>query len=104
MARTCKWVGDSGKEYIYNIHSIDTDWGDVPGNYIFTKETSPRVWEAVYIGETVSFKDRLHNHNELPCIQRNKGTHIHNHINRDDDARLEEEADLLANYSTPCNG
>lgn len=104
MVRTCKWIGASRKEYIYNIHPIDTNWNDVAGNYIFAKETSPRSWDAVYIGETVSFSDRLPNHNELPCIRRNGGTHIHTHVNEDSDARIEEEADLLANHNTPCNG
>ena len=103
MARTCKWIGKSGKEFIFTIYEIGTYWNDVPGNYIFTKETSPHTWEAIYIGETESFKDRLPNHNELPCVHRNGGTHIHAHINRDSRARLEEEADLLANNSTPCN-
>ncbi len=103
MARTCKWIGASDKEYIYNIHPIDTEWNDVSGNYIFAKEVSPLKWEAVYIGETESFKDRLPNHNELPCILRNGGTHIHTHINESSRARLDEETDLLPNNSTPCN-
>ena len=103
MADKCKWIGASGKEYFYDIYPINTDWNDVPGNYIFAKETTPHNWEAVYIGETESFKDRLPNHNELPCIRRNGGTHTHVRINRDSRARLAEEAELLANHSTPCN-
>jgi len=104
MPETCVWTGASGKKYEYKIHTIDADWNDVPGNYIFAKETSQRNWEAVYIGETESFKDRLPNHNELPCIRRNGGTHIHAHVNQDSQARLDEESDLLANIQTPCNG
>ena len=103
MARKCEWTGASGKKYLYNIYPIDTSWNDVPGNYIFAKETSSRNWKAVYIGETESFKDRLPNHNELSCVHRNGGTHIHVHVNKDSSARLDEEADLLANTSTPCN-
>ena len=68
MADKCKWTGASGKEYVYEIHSIGDTWNDVPGNYIFAKETSPHHWEAIYIGETESFKDRIPDHNELPCI------------------------------------
>jgi hypothetical protein len=103
MARTCIWTGDSGAKYEYKIFDIDGDWNDVPGNYIFAKETSPRKWGAVYIGETESFKERIPNHNELPCIRRNGGTHVHAHVNRDSRARLSEEADLCAYHSTPCN-
>jgi len=103
MADKCKWTGTSGKEYLYDIYPIGTDWNDVPGNYIFAREYEPNKWTAIYIGETESFKDRLPNHNELPCVKRNGGTHIHVRINRDSDARLKEEADLLANNKTPCN-
>lgn len=103
MADKCIWTGASDKKYEYEIYPIGTNWNDVPGNYIFAKESSPSKWQAVYIGETESFKERLPNHNELPCIHRNGGTHIHVHINRDSRARLDEEADLLANNRTPCN-
>ncbi len=104
MTDTCIWTGLSGKKYEYSIYAMDSNWNDVPGNYIFAKETPPNRWQAVYIGETESFKDRIPNHNELPCIRRNGGTHVHAHTNRDRQNRLDEEADLLANNHTPCNG
>ena len=103
MADLCRRTGESGREYRYNIYSIDTTWSDVAGNYIFAKESKPHTWEPVYIGETESFKDRLPNHNELPCIRHNGGTHIHAHLNPNGITRLAEEKDLLANHSTPCN-
>ena len=103
MADTCIWIGASGKKYEYTVYSIGREWNDVPGNYIFAKVVSNK-WSPVYIGETESFKDRLPNHNELPCIRSNGGTHIHAHTNRSSQARLNEEADLLRNYTTPCNG
>ena len=103
MADKCIWTGASGKKYEYEIYPIDTNWNDVPGNYIFARESSSRTWQAIYIGQTESFKDRLPNHNELPCIRRNGGTHVHAHVNRDSRARLEEEGDLLANNKTACN-
>ncbi len=103
MADKCTWMGASGKEYLYDIYPINTDWNDVSGNYIFAKEPSPHKWQAVYIGETESFKDRLPTHNELPCIKRNGGTHVHTHTNSNSRARLDEEKDLLANNTTPCN-
>jgi hypothetical protein len=103
MARECTWTGASGTKYAYEIYGMNTTWNDVPGSYIFAKETSPHKWEAVYIGQSENFKDRLPNHNELPCIRRNGGTHIHAHTNGNEEARLKEEADLLANHATPCN-
>lgn len=103
MADKCKWIGASGKEYLYDIFKIGIDWNDVPGNYIFAYKTEPTVWAPVYIGETESFKDRLPNHPELPCIRRNGGTHIHAHVNQNSQGRLDEEADLLKNHNPPCN-
>jgi len=104
MPDKCIWTGASGKKYEYEVFSIGTNWNDVPGNYIFARQSSPRQWESVYIGETESFKDRLPNHNELPCIRRNGGTHVHAHVNKASRARLAEERDLLSNGTTPCNG
>ena len=103
MTDKCTWTGATGKEYLYDIYPIDTNWNDVAGNYIFAKETSPHKWDAVYIGETESFKNRLPNHNELPCVKRNGGTHLHAHTNQDSKARLDEEADLIATGRPPCN-
>ncbi len=103
MADKCTWTGLSGKVYEYNIYPISDNWNDIAGNYIFAKESSPHKWEAVYIGETESFKDRLPSHNELPCVKRNGGTHIHAHTNQDGQARLDEEADLIATGRPPCN-
>ena len=103
MADKCNWTGASGKTYEYEIFLIGINWNDVAGNYIFAKQSSPGRWESIYIGETESFKDRLPNHNELPCIRRNGGTHIHAHVNSNSRARLDEEADLLASGKTPCN-
>ena len=101
---SCIWTGDSGKKYRYNIHPIGTALNDVPGNYIFARRLSQRKWQAIYIGETESMKDRLPNHNDLPGILQNGGTHIHTHITLDSRARFDEETDLLTSIKTPCNG
>jgi len=103
MADKCTWIGVSGKKYEYDIYPISNDLIDVPGNYIFAWESLPHRWQAICIGETESLKDRLPYHNELPCIRRNRGTHIYAHVNLADGATLDEEAGLLANYKTPCN-
>lgn len=99
MADICTWAGASGKKYEYEMHPIGTNWNDVPGNYIFAKVTSPNNWTAVYIGETESFKDRLPNHNELPCIRRNGGTHTHVHINRDSHASIQITLDTYSHVA-----
>lgn len=100
---TCNWTGSSGKVYSYEMYLIDQGWNDVPGNYIFAKETTRGRWTALYVGQTESLSDRLPNHNKRPSAIRNGATHIHAHVNRDVDARLTEEADLIKALQPPCN-
>ena len=97
------WTGASGKEYQYDIFSMHANWTDKPGNYIFAKEISPDNWQALYIGETISFIDELPYHEELSCIKSNGATHVHVRIIQDSQARLDEETDLRANNEAPCN-
>ncbi len=101
---TIMWPGASGKEYKYWIYPIGTSFKDTPGNYIFAKETAPGRWTPVYIGETDSLKDRLSNHEKMPCVQRHGGTHVHAHTSSADaKTRRAEESDLLAKWDPPCN-
>jgi len=101
---TIMWPGASGKEYKYWINPIETTFKDIPGNYIFAKESSPGRWTPIYIGETGSLRDRLSNHDKMPCVKRHGGTHIHAHTSSGGkDARREEESDLLAKWDPPCN-
>ena len=48
---TINWPGASGREYKYWIYPIGTTFKDEPGNYVFSKKTSPGQWTPVYIGE-----------------------------------------------------
>jgi len=102
--KTIMWAGASGKEYKYWIYPIGTPFEDSPGNYIFAKETAPHRWSALYIGETHSLKDRLSNHEKMPCVKRYGGTHVHVHkASAEEKTRRAEESDLLAKWDPPCN-
>ena len=103
-AQTIMWPGASGKQYKYWIYPMNTSFKDLPGNYIFAKETSPGKWTPIYIGETGSLKDRLSNHEKMPCVKRYGGTHVHTHASsEDEETRRAEESDLLAKWDPPCN-
>jgi len=98
------WEGESGKKYKYWIYEIGTSFKDEPGNYIFTKKTNYGRWLPLYIGETDSLASRLPNHEKLPCVMRNGGTHIHVHISSSNEAiRCSEEADLIQKWNPLCN-
>lgn len=99
------WEGKSGKTYGYWIHPIGTAFKDEPGNYVFAKETQPRRWRPLYIGQTSSLRDRLADHEKEACAKRNGATHIHAHVNTaGEDARRVEESDLIQKWSPVCNG
>ena len=102
--KTINWPGQSGKQYKYTIFPIDTSFKDVPGNYIFAKETSPDKYVPIYIGQTSSFADRFVDHHKEDCARRNGATHIHAHQNSDQASRLAEERDLIARWNPVCNG
>ena len=99
------WTGDDGTRYEYNVHALDTDWYDVPGNYIFTKKNTAGLWVAIYIGETGSLRDRLSgDHEKYPCGRLQGMTHIHAHVSSEARAtRLAEEQNLVRRYNPPCN-
>lgn len=102
---TISWAGTSGEKYLYWIYAIGASLKAEPGNYIFAKETKPNTWTPVYIGQTSNLSERMDNHDEMPCVKRNGGTHIHAHINNGGETvRLAEEKDLVSKWSPPCNG
>ncbi len=100
---TVLWPGASGKKYRYWVHSLNTTFKDSAGNYIYAKRTASGKWTPVYIGETENLANRLPNHEKLPCVHRNGGTHIHAHTSGGQLERRREESDLLANFDPPCN-
>jgi hypothetical protein len=101
------WPGVSGKKYKYWIYPIGEPFIAEPGNYIFAKETSPRKWTAVYVGETDNLGRRLNNpdsHEKMPCIRNYGGTHIHAHKSSDSGVtRRNEESDIRDNWNPKCN-
>ena len=97
-----KWKGQSGTSYEYFVHSLETKFKDLAGNYIFAKKQNG-LWVAVYIGQTTSLKDRLSDHEKRDCAIRNGATHIHAHVNKSERNRLNEEKDLILLHSPVCN-
>lgn len=101
---TISWTGMSGQKYNYWVYRIGTTFKDKPGNYIFAKVSTPGKWLPLYIGETDSLAERIPNHEKLPCVKRNGGTHIHVHISSSSETtRRTEESDLIAKWDPPCN-
>jgi hypothetical protein len=100
---TINWPGKSGTQYKYWIGPIDASFKTEGGNYIYAKESQPGSWVPIYIGQAKNLSERLANHEKEASAKRNGATHIHSHTNGTETARLAEESDLLARWSTPCN-
>lgn len=100
---TIHWTGASGKTYKYWIYPRGTKLKEEAGNYIHAKETSPGRWTPVYIGQSGNLNDRLKDEYKRACVDRNGATHIHAHLNSNEDARLAEEKDLILKWQPPCN-
>jgi len=104
-APTIQWTGESGNTYKYWIHPIGAPFKDAAGNYIFAKETEANRWRPIYIGQTGSLRDRLTSHEKEECARKNGATHIHAHTNdKGEQARLDEETDLVRKWNPACNG
>jgi len=101
---TVLWTGASGQQYKYWVCSIGASFKKEPGNYIFAKKTLDGRWAPIYIGETDNLLTRLRNHEKLPCVRRNAGTHVHAHLSSPDErVRRVEESDLIEKWDPPCN-
>ena len=100
------WNGASGRPYDFSIFPIGTECIPYPGVYIFTRETSPGWWQALYVGESNSFHDRLYarleDHDGYKRAARAGATHIGLHFTRASE-RLWIETDLRHGLNPVCN-
>jgi len=98
------WEGKSGTTYGYWIHKIGTEFKDQAGNYIYAKQTQPNTWSPIYIGQTISQRDRLADHERKACALRHGAIHIHAHTTPGGKTnRMEEESDIIDKWSPVCN-
>ena len=101
------WSGASGREYGY--WSKDLPYSCKPGqngNYIFTKIVN-NEWIPIYIGQG-DINDRVNDPTHYECATGKGATHVHVHTNATEEARLDEELDLLNGHPdayapTGCN-
>lgn len=98
------WPGQSGAKYKYWISDLNSAFKESPGNYIFAKETQAGRFTPIYIGQTGNLRERIENHDQLPCIRRNEATHICSHTSSsDEETRRAEEDDLIQRWDPVCN-
>jgi hypothetical protein len=103
-AFTIDWPGASGKVYRYWSADFTDSFKDEGGNYMFVKPSGPNAYLPIYIGQAVSLKSRLPNHDRLADARRAGATLIMAHTTPSgEQARLAEERDLIAKWAPALN-
>ena len=73
-------IGISGWSYDFEVFPVGTIFNAVSGVYIACRQIPTGNFEALYVGKTQSFRDRLNagaqNHSGLLCVARNGMTDI----------------------------
>ena len=98
------WDGQSGKTYRYRSYPIGTKFRDQrPANYIFAVLKPQGGWIATYIGQTDNISECVFGQDKEGFSRRNSAKYIHVHLAETEEARLEEEKDLIAKWHPKCN-
>ena len=98
------WPGQSGKEYQYEMHPLDTGLKALPGNFIYARQAEDGNWVPIYIAQTRDLHQRLEGHVSLDHAMANGATHIHVHYcTTGQAARCTEERDLILRWQPVCN-
>jgi len=104
------WKGITGTAYQTDLCYYGRAFVGNPGVYIFCRPTVgfPNNWDAIYVGETENFDDRLNlnltNHHQWANIKVKGATNVCClHVPGDRSRRLAIETDLRAALRPPCN-
>lgn len=77
MSIKVNWPASDGSTHEFTVFPPDTSWNVVGGIYIFSSALSATQWQAIYIGQTHSFQERLADHPQWRPAMRLGATHIH---------------------------
>lgn len=104
---TITWTGKSGTPYRFHFYPDGQLFNPVSGVYIFCRAISLVSWEALYVGEAQSLKDRLNtgisNHDGYRRAKAAGMTHIAAMVVVGDTERLRVETDLRHGLNPSCN-
>jgi excinuclease UvrABC nuclease subunit len=86
----------------FNVYPIETSWKDAPGLYVYAF-LKDEIWRPVYIGQCVSFKDRLIRHEREKEARHHGATHLHVRMVKDRAYRELWEAQAIKLYQPRLN-
>lgn len=107
MAFNIAWRGASGQSYTFEAYPVGTQFNPISGVYILCRQIASVNWEALYVGETQSFKQRLNTgintHDGYARASRLGMTHIAALVVAGDTERLRIETDLRHGLNPSAN-
>jgi hypothetical protein len=100
------WKGKSGRTYRYWFIQDVTANGiqAVSGNYAFVKQLANGNFVPLYFGQADDLRARIPGHERGDDARKAGVTHVMGHTTQGgEQARLEEERDLIAQWNPPLN-
>jgi hypothetical protein len=88
----------------FRLFPKETQWYDVPGLYVFVGPTSLLTRQNVlYVGQTVSFRDRMPNHERWAEARRLGAQWVGAVVEHSQAERDRLEAEMIQRLQTPLN-
>lgn len=107
MYTTVRWRGVSGAMYEFEVYPVGQLFNPVSGVYIFCRELFGGSWEALYVGEAGSLKQRLNDgiasHDGYRRAKATGATHVAAMRVSGDAERIRVETDLRHGLNPSCN-
>ena len=104
---TATWVGRSGTAHSFTLFPLGAEFLPYSGVYVFCRRFLVLPWEALYVGETKSFYDRLNagssSHRGMKDAIAAGATHVGLRWIIDESERLRVETDLRHGLNPVCN-
>jgi hypothetical protein len=98
------WPGQSGKEYAYEVFSLDASFQALPGNYIYARQAEDGTWVPIFVAQTRDLHQRLEGSVRMDDAVQHGATHLHAHYcSAGQASRCNEERDLIAHWQPECN-
>lgn len=97
------WRSSSGASYTFTVYSMDGDWNDVPGVYVFARPAAQGSWDPLYIGQCDSFKNRMCPHDRWDEAVQMGANSVHVVVIQSAKERDSVEREMIQSLDPPMN-
>ena len=99
----CSWPLGNGQTLDFTIYSVNDQWKQVAGLYIFAYPSDESHWGALYVGKTDDFSSRVPGHEKWDSAVRLGATNVHALVVPQRDLRDTWERCLIAHLQPTLN-